>query len=294
MLYSSRSVLSKLHLECFQATWIQAMIEENHPASCARQRFLAYNTTRNAEARRYKEFENEWKYVCRLKALSRGTKFLDVGCGPGSFTGFWVDKGVEGNGIDVDLSLIRAATSRLERKGAKGRFVVGRVEALPYQTGIFDLCIANSILEHVSDWRATLQEISRVLKDGGMLVFSTTNKLHPFQQEINRFPFYPWIPEPIKKKILRMIMSHRPDLVNYTEYPAIHWFTYEVLKEYLEALDYRVCTRLDLIAKSDLRGWKAVAKPGLKLIQNIQPLRYLYYFYSADVSVYAIKQGPAS
>jgi len=270
------------------------MTEENRHASETRRKFLEYNTARNAEARRNKHFENELKYVRRLQALSRGIKFLDVGCGPGSFTGFWVDKGVEGNGIDVDFSLIRAARDRLGQKGSKGRFVVGRVEALPYQTGIFDLCIANAILEHVSDWRATLHEITRVMKDGGLLVFSTTNKLHPFHQEINRFPFYPWIPERIKKKILRMIMAHRPDLVNYTEYPAIHWFTYEGLKQYLQGLDYKVCTRLDLIAKSDLRGWKAVAKPGLKLIQNIHLLRYLYYFYSVDVSVYATKQGRTS
>ena len=256
-----------------------------------RQRFLAYNATRNVEARRSENFQNEFKYVSRLKALSPGLKLLDIGCGPGLFTAFWVERGVEGAGIDIDLSLVKVARDHLEGKAGKARFVVGRVEELPYRKGLFDICFANAILEHVRDWQATLKEVTRVLKDDGLLVFSTTNKWHPFQHEINHFPFYPWIPERIKTIIIDKIMKHRPDLVNYTEYPAIHWFTYEKLKAFLHALGYQVFTRLDLIEKSDLQGWKATAKPGLPIIKNVHLLRYLYYFYSLDVSVYAIMRA---
>jgi len=256
-----------------------------------RQKFLEYNAARNVEDRRSKNFQNEFKYVCRLKALSPGLKLLDIGCGPGLFTAFWVERGVEGTGIDIDLSLVKVARDYLEKKAGKAQVLVGRVEELPYQEGLFDICFANAILEHVQDWQATLREVTRVLKVDGLLVFSTTNKLHPFQQEINRFPFYPWIPERIKKKIIEKIMKHRPDLVNYTEYPAIHWFTYEKLKAFLHALGYQVFTRLDLIEKSDLQGWKATAKPSLPIIKNVHLLRYLYYFYSLDVSVSAIKRG---
>jgi 2-polyprenyl-3-methyl-5-hydroxy-6-metoxy-1,4-benzoquinol methylase len=255
-----------------------------------REKFLQYNATRNVEHRRSKSFQNEFKYACRLKPLSPGLKLLDIGCGPGLFTAFWVERGVEGAGIDIDLSLVKVARDHFEKKSAKARFLVGRVEELPYQPGLFDICFANAILEHVQDWQATLKEVTRVLKDDGLLVFSTTNKLHPFQHEINRFPFYPWIPERIKKKILEKIMKHRPDLVNYTEYPAIHWFTYEKLKVFLHGLGYEVFTRLDLIEQSDLTGWKATAKPSLPIIKNRRWLRYLYYFYSLDVSVYAIKR----
>ena len=256
-----------------------------------REECLAYNAVRNVEARRSASFSNELKYVSRLKALSPGVKLLDIGCGPGLFTAFWLERGVDSAGIDIDLSLVKVARERLEKKGGKARVVVGRVENLPYQSGIFDICFANAILEHVQDWQATLREVTRVLKEDGLLVFSTTNKLHPFQHEVNHFPFYPWIPERIKKIIIAKIMKHRPDLVNYTEYPAIHWFTYEKLKAFLHPLGYQVFTRLDLVEKSDLRGWKATAKPGLPIIKNVQLLRYLYYFYSLDVSVYAIMRS---
>jgi len=261
------------------------------PHGDARRMFLDYNAARNLAERRYRDFRNEMKYVCRLKALSADLKLLDVGCGPGLLTEFWSEQGVEGVGIDIDASLAKIAKERFEKNGATAKFVVGRVEQLPYQEGVFDICVANSILEHVQDWRATLAEVTRVLRNGGVLAFSTTNKLHPFQGEINHFPFYPWIPDPLKKKILKIIMKRRPDLVNYTQYPAIHWFSYEKLKSFLQGLGYDVFTRLDLLEKSDLTGWKAHTKPVLALVQNTRWLRYLYYFYSLDVAVYAVKRG---
>jgi 2-polyprenyl-3-methyl-5-hydroxy-6-metoxy-1,4-benzoquinol methylase len=256
-----------------------------------RQKFLTHNAERNARKRRDADFQNELKYLRRLKELS-GVKLLDVGCGPGLFTEFFIENGVEGAGVDIDSSLVKTAKERLATRGMRGRFAVGRVEGLPYRTGVFDVCIANALLEHVPDWQATLREATRVLKSDGLLVFTTTNKLHPFQGEVNNFPFYPWLPQRMKTRILDNIMKHRPDRVNYTSLPAVHWFSYEKLRAFLEGLGYEVHTRLDLIRKSDLKGWKAAAKPSLLMLQNVQILRYLYYFYSSDVSVYAVKRAP--
>jgi ubiquinone/menaquinone biosynthesis C-methylase UbiE len=259
--------------------------------NAVREKFLAYNAARQVEARRYDGFTNELKYLRRAKPLSPNFKVLDVGCGPGLFTEFIIEQGVQGLGVDIDASLVSAAKARLEERGVKARFLVGRVEQLPYRDRVFDICVANSILEHASDWQATLQEATRVLKTGGLLVFYTTNRLHPFQTEINGFPFYPWIPSRLKTRILTAIMKRRPDMVNYTDLPAIHWFTYEQVRRFLDRLGYVVSTRLDLVEPTDLKGWKAAARPGLRLIRSIGIARYLYYFYSRDVSVYAIKRS---
>jgi 2-polyprenyl-6-hydroxyphenyl methylase/3-demethylubiquinone-9 3-methyltransferase len=258
--------------------------------NAVREKFLAYNV-RQLEARRYDGFRNELKYFRRIKPLSPTDKFLDVGCGPGLLTEFMIEQGVNGLGIDIDAQLVKTAKTRLEKREMKAGFLVGRTEQLPYRDGVFDICVANSLLEHALDWEATLKEITRILKPGGLLVFYTTNRLHPFQAEVNNFPFYPWIPGPLKTIILRAIMKHRPDMVNYTDLPAIHWFTYEQLKRFLDRLGYVVSTRLDLVEESDLRGWKAAARPSLRWLKNIGIARYLYYFYSRDVSVYAIKRS---
>jgi 2-polyprenyl-6-hydroxyphenyl methylase/3-demethylubiquinone-9 3-methyltransferase len=254
-----------------------------------REQFLAYNAHRQVHARRYDAFANELKYFRRVKQMAPHLKFLDVGCGPGLLTEFMIEQGVDGGGVDIDPSLVTKAKTRIEARGRACAFVVGRVEQLPYRDGSFDICVANSLLEHAADWEATLREITRVLKPEGLLVFYTTNRLHPFQDEVNHFPFYSWIPERLKKPILAWIMKNRPDLVNYTDLPAIHWFTYEQLKRFLGGLGYRVSTRLDLVDAADLRGWKAAARPLLGALQRVRALRYVYYFYSGDVSVYAIK-----
>ena len=260
-------------------------------AETVRERFLAYNAARQIEARRYDGFANELKYLRRARPLSPNLRMLDVGCGPGLFTEFIIDQGVDAQGVDIDPALVKAAKTRIDARGGNGRFLVGRVEQLPYQERVFDICVANSILEHAKDWQATLEEVTRVLKPGGLLVFYTTNRLHPFQTEINGFPFYPWIPGPLKTRILALIMKRRPDMVNYTEFPAINWFTYQQVRRFLERRGYDVSTRLDLVEPSDLKGWKAAARPALRLIRRIPVARYLYYFYSRDVSVYAIKRS---
>jgi 2-polyprenyl-6-hydroxyphenyl methylase/3-demethylubiquinone-9 3-methyltransferase len=254
-----------------------------------RHKFLAYNAQHNVEARRYSKFRNELKYARRLKTLAPPLKLLDIACGRGVYTAFWAEQGFETYGFDIDAALVTKARQLFSQKGLTAHFVVGRAETLPYYESFFDLCIANGVLEHVQDWQATLTELTRVLKPGGLLILTTTNKIHPFQREINHFPFYPWIPERLKTKILARIMTHRPDMVNYSEFPALHWFTYEQLKASLENFGYKVYSRIDLIEKDDLHGWKATARFVLDKIKRVRPLRYLYYFYTNGVSLYTIK-----
>jgi SAM-dependent methyltransferase len=54
------------------------------------------------------------------------------------------------------------------------------IHAIPFAANRFDLVIANHVLEHVSDDRQALGEISRVLKPGGFAILQTpfSAKLH--------------------------------------------------------------------------------------------------------------------
>lgn len=44
---------------------------------------------------------------------------------------------------------------------------------IPYPDASFDLVVANHVLEHVADYRASLKELSRVLKVGGLAILQT-------------------------------------------------------------------------------------------------------------------------
>lgn len=44
---------------------------------------------------------------------------------------------------------------------------------IPYPDATFDIVVANHVLEHVADYQASLRELSRVLKVGGMAILQT-------------------------------------------------------------------------------------------------------------------------
>lgn len=255
----------------------------------SRGRYLDYNAERNSLARRRAAFASELRHIRAAVPGFPERLVLDIGCGPGVFTEFLEGEGAAVCGIDFDVALIAAAQRRLREHGRQARFLVGRVEHLPFRDGSFDCCIADSILEHVPDWQTTLREATRVLRRGGTLVFYTANRWHPFTREINHFPFYPWVPDRLKRVILSHVMERRPGLVNYTEFPAVNWFTYEQLRAFLEPMGYEVKTRLDLIDPARLTGWKRAVASRLLPVRRMRLVRILYYLYAPDVSVYAVK-----
>jgi SAM-dependent methyltransferase len=68
--------------------------------------------------------------------------------------------------IDIAAPVI----DRLNAAGALAQ--LGEVGALPYEDGRFDLVCAFDIIEHVEDDLRALAELSRVLKDDGVLILS--------------------------------------------------------------------------------------------------------------------------
>ncbi|MET0262802.1 MAG: class I SAM-dependent methyltransferase, partial [Rariglobus sp.] len=68
----------------------------------------------------------------------------------------------------IDLSV--AAVAQLNALG--GQAAVGQVTALPFANEQFDLVAAFDVIEHVDDDRLVFEELTRVLKPGGVLLCS--------------------------------------------------------------------------------------------------------------------------
>ena len=62
------------------------------------------------------------------------------------------------------------AVARLNARGGLAR--PGEITALPYPDGAFDLLLACDVIEHVADDRRVFAELTRVLRPGGVFVFS--------------------------------------------------------------------------------------------------------------------------
>ncbi|WP_376791067.1 class I SAM-dependent methyltransferase [Thermoflexus sp.] len=76
-------------------------------------------------------------------------------------------------GVNIDEQALRLARSH----GARVQFCAGDGLSLPLPDAIFDLVIRARVYKHVTDWRALLSEIQRVLRPNGICFFSGPNRL---------------------------------------------------------------------------------------------------------------------
>ncbi len=94
---------------------------------------------------------------------------VDIGCGTGYLTSrLWADF-PGANVYAVDLVHAALMTQRLRHKPA----VVADTVQLPFATGSCDLVVSNLVLHCCDDLGAALGEAGRVLRPGGLLMFTT-------------------------------------------------------------------------------------------------------------------------
>ena len=95
----------------------------------------------------------------------------DIGCGPGVFVRHMSARARFLVEIDVDRD-------SLERTWARHQdlrnvvFAISSVQALPFTEGHLDTILFLEVLEHITDDRAALREIHRVLRPNGRLILS--------------------------------------------------------------------------------------------------------------------------
>lgn len=103
-----------------------------------------------------------------------GSTILDVGGGPGYFGKAFADRNVSYFTCEPDVGEMAAAGIKLESS------VRGSGLDLPFLKDSFDLTYSSNVAEHVPDpWRMG-QEMLRVTKPGGLVVYSYTIWLGPF------------------------------------------------------------------------------------------------------------------
>jgi SAM-dependent methyltransferase len=107
---------------------------------------------------------------------------LDVGCGVGHW-GRLLAAVLPGDamvvGVDREPKWVSEAIRLAAQRGFADRFRYqeGVAEGLPFENGSFDLVTCQTLLIHVRDARAVLQEMLRVTKPGGWLLAAEPNNL---------------------------------------------------------------------------------------------------------------------
>jgi ubiquinone/menaquinone biosynthesis C-methylase UbiE len=117
-------------------------------------------------------------------ALRPGEHVLDVGCGTGIVARLAVDR-VEPDGtvtgVDVSPEMLGVAKSAAP-SDASIEWHQASAESMPFDDGSFDAALSQMALQFVSNRKAAVGEMHRVLADGGRITLSVPGPAAPFFQ----------------------------------------------------------------------------------------------------------------
>lgn len=130
-----------------------------------------------AESERMDIFDDLWigKHQQLIDKLNKGHT-LDLGCGIGQFTDYWIKQGFQVTSADISVDALSALK---DRTPAATTIELDMSKPLPFMAGAFDVVFANLSI-HYFDEDTTLAlsgEIHRVLKPGGLFIGSVNSNV---------------------------------------------------------------------------------------------------------------------
>jgi SAM-dependent methyltransferase len=232
------------------------------------------------EATAWKRKQRAEEAVTCLKLAGHNLKsgpLIDVGCGLGYLTRYFLDLGIKAIGVDISKENVKVA----KKVAPNGSFILVNGVKLPFRDEWFTTVILNDVLEHVPYDLAhpMLNEIRRILKADGKLYISVANR-YQIREPHTLIPFLTWLPKPCWDPTCRLIRK----------YPFQDYSPYTIRR--LE----RICREVGLIfnnytwfyARNKMSNTEHIGDPTLnKLVEMIKKLKLskLTYVIAEKVSV---------
>jgi len=96
---------------------------------------------------------------------------LEIGCGAGITAAYMHDKyNMNVIGIDVDSEQITIA-KKYQKENQRLKFIESDARDLSFNNQQFDMILSFFVMHHINKWEKALNEINRVLKPNGYLIF---------------------------------------------------------------------------------------------------------------------------
>jgi SAM-dependent methyltransferase len=105
-----------------------------------------------------------------------GLRVLDAGCGPGVYTAWLLDHGASVVAVDVTPRMVELTRQRVGDRAQVLQADLTRPLDFAANAS-FDVIICPLVLDYIENWEPTFVEFYRVLKPGGVFVFSCGHPL---------------------------------------------------------------------------------------------------------------------
>lgn len=130
-----------------------------------------------------------WPAVRPLLPDVDGARVLDAGCGVGDHVPWFLDRGATVVGVDGSERAVDVARDRL---GDCATFhVADLTDPLSFAAdGGFDLVFCNLVLDHVEDWTPVFAEFERLLREGGVVVWTMIHPMRRYRRHRDELTSY--------------------------------------------------------------------------------------------------------
>lgn len=145
------------------------------------------NDWRTRTISRLSEEETELKRLNKLRNTfgfnTYAQKHVIVGAGTGGLAVVLArDFGCQVSGVEPDSKALEITKNKLSENSIdSAKFMLEFAEKLPFSDGQFDHAHCFTVLEHVEDINAAIDEMIRVVKPGGCIRVNTPNYSYPYE-----------------------------------------------------------------------------------------------------------------
>lgn len=199
----------------------------------------------------------------------RGKKILDVGCGTGIYAKLLMRRGARVWGIDQSEGMLSIA-----RKYAKGANLrKGSVYRYPFKDNTFDSVLSALVIDHIDDLGRMFREVRRVLKKGGVFVFSAPNPISECRVRVR-----------IGKKEFKIFGHEREGSRVFGDYFTENWrrapvantFVEQHHKTYETILQAILKSRMEFVAYKDAKPIKRGKKVDARAYRTFSRIPLFY------------------
>lgn len=182
-----------------------------------RQNYFDQYSTELGDERTKKEVD----FIERAATLSKEHKILDVACGHGRHVNEIARRGYNAYGVDIAPRAIEIAEKAAKNLGVTAHFQVGDMKKLPYENSsferVYNVFTSFGYFESTEEEQAMLNEISRVIKSGGIFLIDVLS-LESEQQKFSQ------LGKPDNEDNELLIIPTKTQILSGEERKTTQWF----------------------------------------------------------------------